>query len=123
MGGFFRDSNGRTAFTHGVQVGVAQGGTGSLQRDTDAILQGFARSNPNLRATGTRREALGGRTGLTTVLSNVSDVSGRPEMVALSTTQLKDGTVLFLVGVAPREEADAYEAAFKRVRQVLQIAD
>jgi len=122
-GGFFRDSSGRTAFTHGVQVGVAQGGTGSLQRDTEAILQGFARSNPNLRSTGTRREALGGRTGLTTILSNVSDVSGRPEMVALSTTQLKDGTVLFIVGVAPRDEADAYEAAFKRVRQVLQIAD
>ena len=102
---------------------MAQGGTGSLQRDTEAILQGFARGNPHLRSTGTRREALGGRTGLTTTLTNVSDVSGRPEMVALSTTQLKDGTVLFLVCVAPRDEADIYEAAFTRVRQVLQIAD
>jgi len=122
-GGFFRDNGGRTAFTHGLQVGVAQGGTGSLQRDTEAILQGFARSNPNLRRTGTRREALGGRTGLTTILSNVSDVSGLPETVAVTTTQLKDGTVLFLIGVAPQNEAGTYEAAFARARQVLQIAD
>ena len=122
-GGFVRDNSGRTATTHGLQIGVAQGGTGNLQRDTEAILQGFARSNPNLRSVGSRREALGGRTGLTTVLSNVSDVSGQPETVAVSTAQLKDGNILFVVGVSPREEAEVYEAAFKRVRQVLQIAD
>jgi Zn-dependent protease with chaperone function len=122
-GGFARDANGRTAFTHGVQVGVSQGGSGSLQRDTDALLQGFARTNPNLRAVGSRREALGGRNGLTTILSNVSDVSGQPETVALSTTQLKDGTVLFIIGVSPSAESEVYEHAFRRVRQVLQIRD
>jgi hypothetical protein len=122
-GGFLRDANGRTAFTHGLQVGVSQGGSGSLQRDTDALLQGFVRSNPNLRSTGTRRESIGGRNGLTTVLSNVSDVSGQPETVALSTTQLKDGNLLFLIGVSPSNEASTYEDAFRRVRQVLQISD
>ena len=55
-GGFYGDGRGGTAFTHGVQVGVAQGGSGNLQRDTDALLQGFARSNPNLRSAGSRRE-------------------------------------------------------------------
>ena len=43
-------------------------------------LQGFARSNPNLRSAGSRRENLGGRTGLTTILSNVSDATGQPEV-------------------------------------------
>jgi len=121
--GGYVESSGRSAFTHGVQFGVAQGGSGSLQRDTDQLLQNFARGNPNLRSRGSRRDSIGGRSGLTTVLSNTSDVSGRPELVSVSTTQLRNGNVLFLIAVAPEEEYDAYEGAFRRVRQGLQITD
>jgi hypothetical protein len=122
-GGFYSDGRGGTAFTHGVQVGVAQGGSGNLQRDTDGLLQGFARSNPNLRSAGSRRESIGGRTGLTTLLSNVSDASGQQESIAVSTTYMRDGNVLFLVGVSPRTETADYEAAFRRIRRNLQITD
>ena len=121
--GGYLESNGRSAFTHGVQFGVAQGASGDLQRDTQQLLQGFARNNPNLRARGSRRESVGGRTGLTTVLSNTSDVNGRPELVAVSTAQLRNGNMLFLIAVAPEDEAGDYEAAFRRVRQSLQIND
>jgi beta-barrel assembly-enhancing protease len=116
-------SNGRSAFTHGVQFGVAQGASGNLQRDTDQLLQNFAKNNPNLRSRGSRRESLGGRSGLTTVLSNTSDVSGRPELVTVSTTQLRNGNMLFMIGVAPETEYDTYDDAFRRVRQGLQITD
>ena len=51
-GGFVQGDNGGTAFTHGVQIGVAQGGSGNLQRDTQQLLQNFARTNPELRAAG-----------------------------------------------------------------------
>ena len=122
-GGYTADSSGHTSFTHGLQVGVAQGGTGDLQRDTTALLQGFARSNPGLRSSGSRRESLGGRNGLTTILSNTSDATGQAESIAVSTTHLKDGNVLFLVGVAPSSESRVYEDAFSRVRQTLQIRD
>ena len=121
--GGYLESNGRSAFTHGVQFGVAQGASGNLQRDTEQLLQGFARNNPNLRARGSRRESVGGRTGLTTVLSNTSDVTGRPELVAVSTAQLRNGNMLFLIAVAPEDESGDYEAAFRRVRQSLQITD
>ena len=121
--GGFVESNGRSAFTHGVQFGVAQGASGNLQRDTEQLLQGFARSNPNLRNRGSRRESVGGRSGLTTVLSNTSDVTGRPELVSVSTTQLRNGNMLFLIAVAPEEDADDYAAAFRRVRQGLRIND
>jgi hypothetical protein len=121
--GGYLEMDGRSAFTHGVQFGVAQGASGNLQRDTEQLLQGFARSNPNLRHRGSRRESVGGRTGLTTLLSNASDVTGRPELVTVSTTQLRNGNMLFLIGVAPEDEADEYEAAFRRVRQGLQISD
>ena len=121
--GGYVESNGRSAFTHGVQFGVAQGGSGNLQRDTDQLLQDFAKSNPNLRSRGSRSDSLGGRTGLTTTLSNTSDVSGRPELVSDSTTKLRNGNTLFMIAVAPESDYDDYETAFGRVRQGLQITD
>ena len=42
-GGFFEGDNGGTAFTHGMQIGVVQGGSGNLQRDTQQLVQNFAR--------------------------------------------------------------------------------
>jgi len=123
-GGFFQVESGETAFTHGVQIGVAQGGSGSLERDTEQLLRAFTRSNPQLRAAGNaRRDTVGGRAGLTTRLSNVSNVTGEREFVSLSTTELRDGSILYLIGVAPQADAGSYESAFRRVRQSLQIAD
>ena len=121
--GGYVEANGRSAFTHGVQFGVAQNTSGNLQRDTDQLLQNFAKSNPNLRSRGSRRDSLGGRNGLTTTLSNTSDVSGRPELVTVSTTQLRNGNMLFMIGVAPENESDDYDAAFRRVRSGLLISD
>jgi Zn-dependent protease with chaperone function len=121
-GGFFRTDNGGTAFTHGVQIGTAPGG-GNLQRDTEALLQGFVRSNPDLRQESRmQRDKIAGRNGLTTILSNVSQVTGQQERVALSTVHLPDGSLLYVIGVAPRSEAQTYDNTFRRVRQSLQIA-
>jgi hypothetical protein len=121
-GGFFRGDNGATAFTHGVQIGTGPGG-GNLQRDTEALLNGFLRSNPDLkRQSGMQRDRIGGRNGLTTILSNVSEVTGQPERVALSTVHLPDGSLLYFIGVAPQNEAQLYDSTFRRVRQSLQIA-
>jgi beta-barrel assembly-enhancing protease len=121
--GGYVESNGRSAFTHGVQFGVAQGASGNLQRDTEQLLNNFARTNPNLRSRGSRRESIGGRSGLTTLLSNTSDVTGRPEQVALSTTQLRNGNMLFMIAVAPEDDSTDYDLAFRRVRQGLVIND
>jgi hypothetical protein len=121
-GAFFEDQ-GHTAFTHGVQFGVVQG-SGNLQRDTQQLLQNFARSNPDLRNAGaSRRDNMGGRRAITAPLLNVSQVTGQQEYVALSTTQLRDGSVLYMIGVAPQAEANAYERTFQEVRRAVQIAD
>ena len=123
-GGFVKGNDAGSAFTHGVQVGVVQGGGGNLQQDSQQLLQNLSRSNPDLRAAGnSRRETIGGRQGLTTPLSNVSQVTGEREYVALSTTRLRDGSLLNIIGVAPQSEAKTYENTFRRVRQSLQIAD
>jgi beta-barrel assembly-enhancing protease len=123
QGGYFQGNQGQTAFTHGVQFGVTQGGSGNLERDTEALVQSFAKSNPQLRRAGNyQRTNIGGNRGLTTSLSNVSDVTGDREYVNLSTVYLPDGNVLFMIGVAPQNEASTYANAFAKVRQNLQIS-
>ena len=123
-GGYLQADNGQSAFTHGIEVGVTRANGNNLQQQTEQLLQSFARSNPELRRQGGYSRAnIGGRQGLTTTLSNVSEVTGENEAVNLSTVQLSDGSVLFLVGVAPTNEARTYLNAFSRIRQNLQLAD
>jgi hypothetical protein len=64
-----------------------------------------------------------GRSGLATVLNNVSDVTGQQERIALYTTQMRDGRLLFVVGVAPSRDFSAYRPVFNRSVQSLQIND
>jgi peptidase M48-like protein len=123
-GGYLETQDGHSAFTHGVEFGVVRTEGNNLQQKTEQLLQGFARANPQLRReTGYSQTSMGGRNGLTTTLSNVSEVTGQPEAVNVSTTQLRDGSLLFMIGVAPADEARQYLNTFGRVRQTLQIAD
>jgi hypothetical protein len=124
-GGYVQAGNGRTALTHGLEVGVARGdGSTNLQQATEQLLQGFAQSNPQLRRQGGySRTSVGGREGLTTTLTNVSEVTGETEAVNVSTARLRDGSLLFIIGVAPVEEANAYMNTFSRVRQAIKISD
>jgi hypothetical protein len=122
QGAYFQ-GNGGSAFTHGVEVGVAQG-TGNLQNDTNGLLRGFAQSNPQLQQSGkARNDNVGGRNGITVQLANVSEVTGQPEYISLSTTELRDGSLLYVIGVAPRTEASTYDRAFQQVRRNIQISD
>jgi hypothetical protein len=123
-GGYYELQNGGTAYTHGVQVGVARMQTNDLQRETEALMQSFSRSNPQLRrAGGYTRENLDGHRAVTATLSNVSDITGQREHVLLTTIQLKDGSMVYLIGVSPQSEAQAYEAAFRNVRRSIQLND
>ena len=123
QGAYFQGGNGGSTFTHGVEVGITQG-TGNLQRDTDSLLRNFAQSNPRLKRSGSaKNENVGGRSGITVPLANVSEVTGQPEYISLSTTQLRDGSLLYMIGVAPRTKAGTYDIAFKTVRQNIQISD
>ncbi len=123
-GGYIKSGD-DSAFTHGFQIGVTTArGSGNLQRDTDALIAAFAKSNAQLRASGGyTRDRISGRNALRTSLSNVSEVTGQRESVSLTTTQLSDGRLVYFIGVAPQNEASAYEDAFRRVRQSVELSD
>jgi Zn-dependent protease with chaperone function len=113
--------NGASAFTHGVQIGTIQTQARDLNAATDELLQLYSRSNPQARRQGTRRETLSGQPALTTRLSNVSGVTGSRETVTVSTTQLRDGNLLYLLMTAPDTEARTYDPVFNRIRSSLEV--
>jgi len=91
--GAFFEASGTTTFTHGIEVGTADGQTRDLRRGTQALVQNLARSNPQLRPSSVYRTTMvDGRRALTTTMDNASEITGQPEQVALVTTTLRDGT-------------------------------
>ena len=90
----------------------------------DALISAFARSNSQLRTSGGyTRDRISGRNALRTALSNVSEVTGQRESVSLTTTQLRDGRLVYFIGVSPQNEATAYDDAFRRVLQSVELSD
>ncbi|PYR71527.1 MAG: hypothetical protein DMF86_25725, partial [Acidobacteria bacterium] len=105
-----------SVFTHGVEAGVARNETHDLRTATDELISSLSQSNPRLsRPSGYDRVSLGRSSSLRTVLSNVSDATGEEERVEVYTTLLRDGSLFYLFGVAPRGEFNDYEPIFRRV--------
>jgi hypothetical protein len=121
--GAYGEANGRTVFTHGVEVGSARNETHNLRTATDELLASLAQSNPGLsRPPGYDRVNIGGRQGLRAVLSNTSS-AGQPENIVVFTSQLRDGSLFYAVAVAPREDFAAYGRVFDRVITSIQLID
>jgi hypothetical protein len=108
--------NQQSVFTHGVQVGVARQEGHDLQTATDELVQSLSQSNPRMsRAAGSVRGTLGGLSALRTSLANQNEVTDRTERIELYTALLNDGTLFYLIGVAPDNEYSAYQQVFNRV--------
>jgi hypothetical protein len=120
--GGYGDYRGQSVFTHGLQVGVEGTNARNLRSATNQLIQSLAQSNPRLRQSGSFSNVnIGGRSGLATVLTNVSDATGQQERIALYTTQMNDGGLFFVVGVAPSREFSQYRNIFNRSVQSLQL--
>jgi predicted Zn-dependent protease len=121
--GAYGSINGNSVFTHGIEVGIARNETHDLRTATDELLQQLQQGNPRLsRPQNYERGSIGGREGLRTVLSNVSEATGGQEVVDVYTTQLPDGTLFYAIGVAPREEYNAYGNVFRNVVRSIQFS-
>jgi beta-barrel assembly-enhancing protease len=121
--GAYGSSNGQTVFTHGVEIGIARNETHDLRTATDELIQSLAQSNPRLtRPSGYNRTEIGGLDAIATQLSNVSDVTGGEERVSVYTALLSDGTLFYMLGVAPRTDAAAYEPAFRNIARSIEFS-
>ncbi len=115
--------NGQSVFTHGVEIGMTRNETHDLQTATDELIGSLSRGNPDLRrSSNSARTSIGNRNGLRTLLSNTSEATGRPETIALFTALLRDGSLFYVIGVAPRDVYNDYDSTFRRVVSSIQIS-
>jgi beta-barrel assembly-enhancing protease len=114
--GAYGDAGGQTVFTHGVEIGLVPRDSDDLRSATDALIALLASDNPNLRRlSDDDRVRLANRPALRTVMSNVSDVTGREERMEIVTALLGDGRLFYALVVAPRDEFDRYDPTFRQV--------
>jgi hypothetical protein len=120
--GAYGQIQGQPVFTHGAMVGIAQAQSRNLRQATDAFLNTLAQGNRNLRKTGGyESEAISRREGLSVVLGNVSEATGRPEVVVLCTAFTRSGDLFYFIAVAPETEYDRYSRTFQRMVQSIQL--
>jgi hypothetical protein len=116
--------NGQSVFTHGIEFGIARNESHDLQAATDELIQSLAQGNPSLRrsSSGYDRINVADRRGLRTILTNRNEATGQDEMIEVFTTQLRNGNLLYGIGVAPRDEFPSYRNVFDRVIASLQVS-
>jgi Zn-dependent protease with chaperone function len=120
--GAYGTVNGQSIFTHGVKIGLARSTTRDLQAATEELISSLSRGNPDLKRESEYERALvGNRDGAHTVLSNTSEATMQPETIELFTTLLRDGSLFYMIGVAPRDASDVYPSTFQRVASSIQI--
>jgi hypothetical protein len=122
--GGYGSYNGSNVFTHGIEFGLARNESHDLQTATDELLQSLAQGNPNMRRSGGYdRVSFAGRRGLRTVVMNRNEATGQDEAIQVYTTQLRNGSMMYAIGVAPDREFDSYRRVFDRVVGSLQVSD
>ena len=120
--GAFGQVGNRNVFTHGVEIGVNRTERHELAQATQDFIQLLSESNSRIAQRSDPLNAIiDGRRALQTELDNVSDATGRPEVIQLYTTTLRDGTLFYVIGVAPEEEYRAYEAPFQQVVRSIKL--
>jgi hypothetical protein len=119
----YGQANGGETMTHGVELGVARASSRDLGQATQALIDGFVRSNQGMRVVGGQRSVqLSGRPAVQTVLEGRS-VLGGVEQVDVYTTLLADGNLFYQLSVAPDQDVDAFAVAFNRVTRSIRLND
>jgi len=121
--GAYGSVNGTSVFTHGVEIGVARNETHDLNTATSELIDSLRQGNPQLRGgSNASRTTVAGQQGLAVQLSNVSEATGGEERIAVYTTLLGDGTLFYVIGVAPSDEFGTYSGTFSKVVRSIQLA-
>jgi hypothetical protein len=122
--GAYGNAGVKSVFTHGLGMGLARNDKRNLRMTTDAFIASYVLVNPSPgRTFHYRSVTIGDRPGLRTILSSVSEATGDPERIEIFTTLLGDGTLFYVLAVAPRNCVSDYVVTFRRVMGSIQIMD
>ena len=56
-------------------------------------------------------------------LNNVNEATGQAEIVTVVTTQLRNGQLFYMIGVAPSNDYGSYQSAFRNILRSVQLND
>ena len=122
--GAFGQVKGQSVFTHGIEVGVSRRERHELPDATQDFIAVLTQSNRRLvQRSRPVNTSVAGRQALQTTLDNVSDATGQPEVIQLVTTRLRDGTLFYLLAVAPETDARGYESTFQQIVRSIRLND
>jgi Zn-dependent protease with chaperone function len=122
--GAYGSANGQVVYTHGVSFGVAQSNSRNLQQATNDFINSLQQGGGNLRArSGYQRTTIDGRNALVITLNNTNEATGRPEIVSVVTTQLRNGELLYMLAVSPDNEFSNYQSVFQNILRSVQLND
>lgn len=118
-GGFGTSANGQPATAYGILIDRYQG-QGSLQQQTDALIQNLEQGNPGMAAvTDTTPLTVSHQPALQIEFLGSSPLATAskpmPERDWLITVQRPDGSLSYLVFIAPERNFSALRPAFKRI--------
>ncbi len=121
--GAYGSLNGNSVFTHGIEMGVARNEEHDLNTATSELIDSLRQGNPRLSGgSNATRTTVAGQQGLAVQLSNVSEATGGEERIDVYTTLLRDGTLFYVIGVAPSEEYGSYDDVFNRIVRSIRLA-
>ena len=122
--GAYGQVQGQAVYTHGVNIGIAQAQSNNLRQATDAFISSLGQGNGNLRQRGSyQRGTIDGHNALAISLSNVNEATGRSEIVTVYTTLLRNGQLFYYIAVAPQNDYNSFQGAFRNVLNSIQLND
>jgi hypothetical protein len=105
-------------------VGITQTNSRNLGQATEEYVNGVLQSNNYLRQNSNySRATLAGRQAYATVLAGRSPITNRTEIATVYTTQLRNGSLLYVVTVTPENESGSYNSAFNNLIRSIRLND
>ncbi len=120
--GAYGSVQGQFVFSHGMMVGAANVGANSLRQATEVFVNSLLQNNPYLRQQGNyQRATIDRRPGLAATLAGRSPLLNQNEIVNIYTMQLRDGSLVYIVGVAPQNDYQRYQRTFAEIVNSVQL--
>ena len=115
---------GQQGITRGAMIGIYQGQSNDIGRDSEAYVNAVLQGNPYLQQNSRFSQTyIAGRQGYTTQLSGRSPVTGQTEIATVYTAQLRNGGLLYIVTVVPSNESSSYSYAFRNMLSSIRLND
>jgi hypothetical protein len=121
--GAYGSANGQTVFTHAVSLGVAQTQTRDPQQAADEFIKSLTQGGGMRPRGGFERMDVDGRQGRLISFDGSNEATGRPELVHIVTTQMKNGELFYMIAVSPTDEYKNYQTTFLTILRSIKLND